>query len=1712
MRRFFCFAIPFFFVFSSHAASSTWSKPPIPIQINSGNPVFPFPQFNAYQNPTERLENLATHNATGVTHAEMEQTIRDAYRIMMNRLKKMGTKLGGIEYLQYVSDCGCSEGDGYGLLAAASMADKPTFDGLWLWIHDNPMNKVTRYSTGQAAPAYLYSTLPGYQHAAGGNSATDGDVDIALALYIAYCQWGEFMGINDSKGNPISYKHDCIEFLKGLTDTFSFTPQSDKPLLSGDIGLDGYVKGGDTWGELTSWAANPTVTGLGKPPYQTSATKQHIDYNAPAYFHEFADFLSKEDSAAFAWNIFQFRRAEASSDWLMGQFLQNPSMIPVAGWVEMSATNVVTMSRYMEGEDFRLPWRTVLNPLWHGKPSSTWDPETHLVKNQVANSYEEDIGKRFAKFLWDTRQSPWNQPCVLGADKLFSYWGPAVTYSGYTLTGGQDGATTGFFLNWIPGSASPSAVISQDFNLMAEFYRYLEIEWFNAEDGDGYLTSVPFYFHDIFRLIGLLTLSGNYHSPSSFKPGANMKVYMAINKTFGFDKDSVTYTIDYRNYGSLDAQNVTVTDTLHKDFVFLSATGGGVYSGASNTVTWNIGTVPGFKTATGIAPTKGQVKLVVKVGNATQKQYRNRATISCSNGTGWTSNEYPNNISSVMERNYLDIAKRALIIKQSATTPLVKAGDLVQFIIDFENSSEAGWINGGRPGVHFSYSQTPTANKQQNVMRFRLFHDANEAYLDYNNYRVSYFLFDEENTCVKDPQSTGCPTGWQITKSIIEPTALTNTIKLLQENIMPGSDTLGKWNQRLVIQFSDPSNSQTVPNLVTIDHHLSQYRGMRGRIHRGGIDPLRLVWIINSSTWTAVDWSQAWSWDAKSDDPKGDAGVYFPVTNDWTDPENPDIPVKNWNRKSCETATHTVDNILVEEWDGYTWRRVAGNGPVPGRDVSNVTIRDTIPAGFTFKEFVGSSPLGVSPKITGNVITWSIPKMQIKQKGTIAFTATASCQTGQIQPMRVVNRSWISADKESPFSDSVAVKIICDPNYVEIPPTKSTMALKGPNLETIGDTARIDTTSFHVVVTDKDQDQNGKARDTVSAWITNPSGSDSIFVKLIETGEATGIFQTASPVAVVSGPSGSSKMHMNPGDAVWATYTDPVDSTDVSQACLITIASFPMPIRGWLLDANGDGCVDSAAVVYNKAIDSPPDSLRFNFPDPAGSRTLSGAALRILGNTLAASFAPPFPKNVTAFTTTPQGSAAAYLTDGGIFRRIVFPLIDSAGPVITAAQAVERADPNGVDTLFVTFSEALQAASLKGASLILVKSTGPVVITVDSARQLLSNRFAVSLAAATPRPLPGDSLRINPAGPIRDLPGNAAHTLNPPVLITVKQIAPSIVDAWYVDRDAHGADGMVDTAIVRFNKKVSLSDLSFLLDWGSGLTGGDIKGDALAFAGSDSIVAIALQPSFPYAKYVRTSGAMMATASFASFPGESNNRQVKDSAAPVIDNATFIPDASLNELCDTLEVTFSEPANVGSGLKPFEFSGRTGISYEYDLSVISSKDNKFRFCIKFASDRAPRAGDSICINPNSSVSDVQGTFQNNRLNRKVALRIMPAPPRLGIIVLKNPFYPKAPLDSLGIRGAAGTAIVIISTKKNASLPDITSATIKIYDAVGNCVHDDRFSPQNITSDGGGYYFVWDGYNTKRRAVGAGVYVAVITASESGGVPVTKRIRIGVKRR
>ena len=120
-----------------------------------------------------------------------------------------------------------------------------------------------------------------------------------------------------------------------------------------------------------------------------------------------------------------------------------------------------------------------------------------------------------------------------------------------------------------------------------------------------------------------------------------------------------------------------------------------------------------------------------------------------------------------------------------------------------------------------------------------------------------------------------------------------------------------------------------------------------------------------------------------------------------------------------------------------------------GRDVDSVYVRDTLPKGMAFVDFVGSCPLeenGATMKHSKladgrDVIEWFIPKMQVKQKGTITYTANITFPSGkscQTDDETIVNTAWISGSKNSPLSDTANITVTCSKVPEPIKPTTLT--------------------------------------------------------------------------------------------------------------------------------------------------------------------------------------------------------------------------------------------------------------------------------------------------------------------------------------------------------------------------------------------------------------------------------------------------------------------------------------------------------------------------------------------------------------------------------------------------------------------------------------------------------------------------------------------------
>lgn len=1014
----------------------------VDININSGNPSFPFPQFLEYKEG----KTLAKYNAEGVTHADMEKTMREAYQIMSHRCRYEETHCG-VPYITFNNSekhtdllmggsVFCTEGDGYMLLASAIFADQPTFNGLWMWIHDNRIPKATRYSDGEILyPDYEYSPGLADWRANGENgrpsgSATDGDEDIALALLIAHKQWGDTMMQNgkpviDFNGNPISYKQMAKDYLSAFVDTFMCVQNGTKiGHISGDIGVDGYVHSGNNGREKTMWRLTqkdyPDITT--SRVFSSGGDFGFFDYLAPAYYHEFAKWL-EEDGEGTDWQINQYKRGEASSDWLMGEAYKQ-GHIPSIGKFDFDKEDdtKVTFSNCHLGEDFRSAWRTILNYLWHGNPETTWNPKTHQI-DSVGNTFQRDMAIRYAEFMKRPMVDSEGNDCgVLGSSpslKSLNWFGPVQSKVCYNMDGT---VMSSISANFALGCSAPSVVALGDEELLGDIYRECELRWEDTSedpskdmtDDDRYINSTPRYFHGWFRTLGMLVTSGNLAAPADMKAKANVKVYMSVDKTFAYKGDSVTYGVQLRNYGSADAKDAVVTTKLDSAYEFVSATKGGAYNAADHSIIWNISNIPGFKTGE-LEATMDSVSFVVKVKDSEHNKVGLTSTVSGSNFESWVSNAYPNNATYTMERNEVDILDNPLALVKNLDTTDVSVNDTVECIIKIANN-EVEWLNGGRDNVRLSYGRK--FMEYNDFQFFRFWHDASEAYVNLGNYRVSYYLND---TCALslDNKSNGIVYRLDNATEALRYGYLEDgkKVDITMEDVSTGEDENGTWNKRIIVRFPDILSATT--------SHLESFMDVKNLIHKGTWSPVvyRTSMSKNPTPINGIaedlvdDWSFSDSIEVEYID--GRDNNFTVITPGWYNEETLGEDITNYARHICDDDVEGFDRVVVEEWDGYTWRRIQGRGPVSGENYRNVVLSDQLPKEL---KYIGQSDeSGLVIKETDGKLSVEIPELKFGDEIVLKYR----CKVVQdnVSNMIEIGAASLSANNSRIESNSPALKV-----------------------------------------------------------------------------------------------------------------------------------------------------------------------------------------------------------------------------------------------------------------------------------------------------------------------------------------------------------------------------------------------------------------------------------------------------------------------------------------------------------------------------------------------------------------------------------------------------------------------------------------------------------------------------------------------------------------
>jgi endo-1,4-beta-D-glucanase Y len=200
-----------------------------------------------------------------------------------------------------------SEGIGYGMLLTVAHGDQAEFDGLWGYYKDHSSGgvmgwKVTGCTGGTSDP----------------NSASDADLDSAMALIQASCKWG---------GSYLTEATTLIAAIKS------------KETIEG---AENYLK--------------PASSGLD--------SCQNVSYASPGYYRAFAK--KKPDQAAF-WN-----KLATDSYTQLGRSA-NGSTGLVPNWSNMSGgagcAGKDNGDRY--GYDAaRTPWRVATDYVWNGTPAA----------------------------------------------------------------------------------------------------------------------------------------------------------------------------------------------------------------------------------------------------------------------------------------------------------------------------------------------------------------------------------------------------------------------------------------------------------------------------------------------------------------------------------------------------------------------------------------------------------------------------------------------------------------------------------------------------------------------------------------------------------------------------------------------------------------------------------------------------------------------------------------------------------------------------------------------------------------------------------------------------------------------------------------------------------------------------------------------------------------------------------------------------------------------------------------------------------------------------------------------------------------------------------------------------------------------------------------------------------------------------------------------
>jgi hypothetical protein len=278
-----------------------------------------------------------------------------------------------------------SEGQGYGMAISAAIGDKDLVGKLWLFVRHYLSQSAKKYCGGLMGWMWqgtqncraldsACDTSTGEGCGGIGDSAFDGDVDIAIGLIFAALQWP-----NDNPPQSTgTWTQAAVDWLTKME-------------CEVDAAYDGqfnYPAIGDT--DIKDCSGQP-----GKPCVYSKNVpiKIRLDYYPPGYFRVFGDFLAKyapagsQASNGQSHHDFWYRTAQTTYKMIEQCYDQagvNPGLVGASGQIG-TPCSAPTEGTY---EELRALWRVGIDAAWFGNtstlPENAANSSTHYAqKSQI---------------------------------------------------------------------------------------------------------------------------------------------------------------------------------------------------------------------------------------------------------------------------------------------------------------------------------------------------------------------------------------------------------------------------------------------------------------------------------------------------------------------------------------------------------------------------------------------------------------------------------------------------------------------------------------------------------------------------------------------------------------------------------------------------------------------------------------------------------------------------------------------------------------------------------------------------------------------------------------------------------------------------------------------------------------------------------------------------------------------------------------------------------------------------------------------------------------------------------------------------------------------------------------------------------------------------------------------------------------------------------